>query len=135
MPIRIQLEKKLPERKITWEMVRPLQCINRKVEDIAPDFEKSGGEEGYGNWLLGVLSVNVRLFFITVTSIKIFNKIDNVGIFLEESNFGNVSVELFRSITRQFPGREYYRSKYFKTFIEINIDMIYLHDIYDISRN
>ena len=29
---------------LTWEMVRPLQSVNRKVEDIAPDFEKSGRE-------------------------------------------------------------------------------------------
>ena len=28
---------------ITWEVVWPLQCVNRKVEDVAPDFEKSGG--------------------------------------------------------------------------------------------
>ena len=27
----------------TWEVVWPLQCVNRKVEDVAPDFEKSGG--------------------------------------------------------------------------------------------
>ena len=56
---------------LTWEMVRPLQCVNRKVEDIAPDFEKSGREcqskmpEKIISWSGGVATTLFSIHIVT----------------------------------------------------------------------
>ena len=56
---------------LTWEMVRPLQSVNRKVEDIAPDFEKSGREcqsklsEKIISWSGGVATTLFSIHIVT----------------------------------------------------------------------